>query len=178
MKTIVIYSSKTGNTKKIAEAIASALPANTPCVSINEVPADIATYDLAFVGYWVDKGTANAEARQFMESLTVPQTAIFATLGAYPDSEHGQQSLKNGCALIKTNVIDSFICQGKVDPTLLAAMKKMFPNGNGPHKDTPERRAHLAEAAKHPNENDCANAIAFANKVLSTFNNKPLEGKK
>ena len=49
-------------------------------------------------------------------------------------------------------------------------MKKMFPNGNGPHKDTPERRARLAEAAKHPNETDCANAIAFAKKVLSTFN--------
>lgn len=172
MKAIVIYSSKTGNTKKIAEAITSALPVNTPCINVNNIPADINSYDLAFVGYWVDKGTANQEARQFMESLTIPNVAIFATLGAYPESEHGQQSLKNGCDLIKTNVVGSFICQGKVDPVLLAAMKKMFPNGNGPHKDTPERRARLAEAAKHPNENDCANAIAFAKDILSKINKK------
>ena len=37
MKTIVLYSTRTGNTKKVAEAIAEALPAGTPCLSVKEV---------------------------------------------------------------------------------------------------------------------------------------------
>ncbi len=38
MKSIVIYSSLTGNTKQVAEAITSVLPAGTPCVSMKELP--------------------------------------------------------------------------------------------------------------------------------------------
>ena len=49
MKAIVIYSSRTGNTKLVAEAMASALPAGTPCVSVKEVPADLASYDVVFM---------------------------------------------------------------------------------------------------------------------------------
>ena len=56
MKSIVIYSSLTGNTKQVAEAITSVLPADTPCVSMHELPSDIASYDLVFAGFWVDKG--------------------------------------------------------------------------------------------------------------------------
>ena len=60
MKSIVIYSSLTGNTKQVAEAITSVLPAGTPpCVSMKEVPSDLSSYDLVFAGFWVDKGTAN-----------------------------------------------------------------------------------------------------------------------
>ena len=66
MKIIVLYSSRTGNTKKVAEAIASALPAGTPCLPAAKAPSDIETYDLVFMGYWVDRATANAEARTFL----------------------------------------------------------------------------------------------------------------
>ncbi len=66
MKSIVIYSSLTGNTKQVAEAITSVLPADTPCVSISELPSDMESYDLVFAGFWVDKGTANKEARDVL----------------------------------------------------------------------------------------------------------------
>mgnify|MGYP000938226416 CR=1 FL=1 len=38
MRTIVVYSSLTGNTKKVGEAIASGLPAGTEAVSVKDVP--------------------------------------------------------------------------------------------------------------------------------------------
>ena len=69
MKSIVIYSSLTGNTKQVAEAITSVLPSGTPCVSMKELPSDIAFYDLVFAGFWVDKGTANKEARDVLLTL-------------------------------------------------------------------------------------------------------------
>lgn len=41
MKAIVIYSTLTGNTQKIAEAIAGALPMGTPCTSIENMPEEL-----------------------------------------------------------------------------------------------------------------------------------------
>lgn len=54
MNSIVIYSSRTGNTKQVAEAIVGVLPEGTPCVPVNEAPADLSQYDLVFMGFWAD----------------------------------------------------------------------------------------------------------------------------
>ena len=130
MKTIVLYSSKTGNTKKVAEAIASVLPQGTPCLDLSRsLPADLATYDCVFLGFWVDKGTADAAAQKVLPRLHNPHVALFATLGANPHSDHARKSLENGAALLPEGVelLDCFICQGKVDPQLIEAMYKRFP---------------------------------------------------
>lgn len=56
MKIIVLYSSRTGNTRKVAEAIASALPVGTPCLDLTQpLPEDLDAYDCVFLGYWVDQ---------------------------------------------------------------------------------------------------------------------------
>ena len=88
MKTIVLYSTRTGNTKKVAEAIAEALPAGTPCLSVKEAPADIDSYDCVFLGFWVDRGTADKDSQDMLKQVTNKHVAIFATLGADPKSEH------------------------------------------------------------------------------------------
>ena len=164
MKTIVLYSTRTGNTNKIAEAIASAVP-GAPCVNVKDVPADLASYDLVFVGFWVDKGDADAEAKKVMQTLDNQYVGVFATLGAKPDSDHAKECLKKASSVVPGEVVGKFICQGALDPTLIEAMYKMFPAGH-PHGRTPEREALHAEAAKHPDAQDCANAKAFAEDVL------------
>ena len=63
----------------------------------------------------------------------------------------------------KNEVLGHFRCQGKVDPKLLERMKQM---SGTPHQDSPERQARLAEAAKHPNAEDCMAAEAFAMDIL------------
>ncbi|GAA6391414.1 flavodoxin family protein [Megasphaera sp.] len=167
MKTIVLYSSRTGNTKKVAQAVAGALPAGTPCLPVAEAPSDIEAYDLVFLGYWVDRGTANAEAKQFLEGLRPHHVALFATLGADPKSAHAQQSLDEGARILPegTDVVGTFICQGAVDPKIIEMMYKQFPAGH-PHGRTPERDARHAEAAKHPDEADLKEAADFAAAVL------------
>ena len=52
MSTIILYSSLTGNTKSVAEAMASVMPEGTPCVPVKEAPANLADYDTVFVGVW------------------------------------------------------------------------------------------------------------------------------
>ena len=63
MNSIVIYSSRTGNTKQVAEAIVGVLPEGTPCVPVNEAPADLSQYDLVFMGFWADQGNADKAAK-------------------------------------------------------------------------------------------------------------------
>ena len=166
MKYMVVYSSRTGNTKKVAEAIVSALPEGTPCVAAAEAPTDLSSYDCVFAGFWVDKGTADEEAKKVLETLTAKKVAVFATLGANPASEHAHKCLVSATELVpaQTEVVDSFICQGAVDPKLIEMMYKRFP-ADSPHGKNPESEARHAEAAKHPDEADLAAARAFAVRV-------------
>ena len=59
MKSIVVYSSLTGNTKMVGETIAEVLAPNCDIYKVEDNP-DITGYDLVVVGFWVDKGTADA----------------------------------------------------------------------------------------------------------------------
>ena len=167
MKCIVLYPSRTGNTRKVAEAVCKGLPAGTPCVDMKEIPADLTGYDLIFTGFWVDKGEANEEAKKVMASLPPVKVGVFATLGANPNSEHAAGALAKGAEAVAdgATVLGSFICQGAVDPKLIEMMYKTFPAGSA-HGKSPERDALHAEAAKHPDATDLAAAEAFAVTVL------------
>ena len=67
--------------------MASVMPEGTPCVPVKEAPENLADYDTVFVGFWVDRGTANKEAAKLIETLKNPNIVFFATLGMYADSE-------------------------------------------------------------------------------------------
>lgn len=167
MRSIVLYSSLTGNTKQVAEAIVQGLPAGTPCVPVKEAPQDLAEYDTVFVGFWVDRGTANKEAAKLIETLNNKHVVLFATLGMYADSDHARESIDKAASLLpnKEQLVDGFVCQGKIDPKVIEMMYKMFPPGSA-HGQSPERDALHAAAASHPDEQDFANAKAFAEQVV------------
>ena len=168
MKSIVIYSSLTGNTKQVAEAITSVLPAGTPCVSMKEVPSDLSSYDLVFAGFWVDKGTANKEARDVLGILHNPHIALFATAGVPPQMAHAKESLINAANCLPDGIepVGTFICQGKVDPKVIEMMYKMFPKGHS-HGQSADRDARHKQAAVHPNEDDFKAAQDFAQDILA-----------
>lgn len=175
MKTLVLYSSKTGNTKMVAEAIASKLDdATLAAIENAPSPEDCAAYDMLAIGYWVDKGLPDAKALALIKSLNGCNIALFGTLGAYPDSDHAKDCMAKSEALLhedgRTNTCyGSFLCQGKVDPRILEMMQKM---ASAAHPMTEERKARIEEAKKHPNEQDCLNAQAFMQGVFENFTQK------
>ena len=159
MKSIILYSSLTGNTKRVAEAMASVMPEGTLCVPVKEAPQNLADYDTVFVGFWVDRGTANKEAAKLIETLTNPNIVFFATLGMYADSDHARESIDKASELLqnKESLVDGFVCQ---------MMYKMFPPGSA-HGQSPERDALHKAAETHPDEQDFANAKEFTKSVLA-----------
>lgn len=166
MKTLVVYSSLTGNTKMIAESIAEAIP-GCDLKAVEELPAADA-YDIVFTGFWVDRGHADDKMLAYMETVRNKKVAPFFTLGAWPDSDHADHVFEDTKGRLENNkILSHYRCQGKVDPKLLERMKTMT---NNPHPSSPEREARLKEAAKHPDVNDCARAKAFAKAVMDEVN--------
>ncbi len=159
MRCLVVYSSRTGNTKMVAEAIVAAMPEGTVLAPVEEPPAPDG-FDLVCLGFWVDKGGPDAKMASYMESVHGKFVGLFGTLGAWPDSDHARDCMAKARAMLPDNtVLDTFLCQGKVDPKLLAAMAKMQEAQNA-HPMTEERKSRIEEAKKHPDAADCANAKA------------------
>jgi Flavodoxins len=171
MKMAVVYSSKTGNTKKVAEAILDVMPQGTDIFPVTEAPSPD-DYDFMALGFWVDKGQPDKAMEKYMATVRGPSLGLFGTLGAWPDSEHARDSMEKAKAMVDGNeVLGTFICQGKVDPKLLAAMAKM-PEAQQAHPMTEERRARIEEAKKHPDEADCLAAQKSFTEILAKLESR------
>lgn len=163
VRALVVYSSRTGNTKKVGEAIFDALECDKDFIAVDEVPEDLSRYDIIFAGFWAFRRGADDASRHFLSGLHEANVAVFATAGVYPDSEKAQLYLDNTVDLIPEDsyVLGAFICQGKVasfgekkkHPDLLAAMD-------------PERVKRLEEAEHHPDEKDLEEVRQFALQMI------------
>jgi flavodoxin len=168
MKILLIYSSLTHNTEKVAAAIKEALPEGASFKPISSNP-DPEGYDLIFFGFWVRRGRPDPASLRYLQRLKGKKTAFFFTLGAYPDSPHALKVIERTISLLEENenlILGHFHSHGKVDPALIERSLQKF-SPESPHGAmTPEREARLREAARHPNEEDFRKAKDFALLVL------------
>ena len=160
MKTAVIFSSLTGNTKKVAYEIFDEMPKGTRIYDLKELDNEIEE-EFLVLGYWVDRAKPNKEMLEFMNNLRGKIIVTFGTLGANPNSEHGSITKNNVNEILEKNniVLGNFLCQGKIDPKITEMFKKM--GTKGPHMMTEERLKRHEEALKHPNEEDFKAARDF-----------------
>ncbi|MDR0568665.1 MAG: flavodoxin family protein, partial [Spirochaetaceae bacterium] len=95
-KGLIVYSSRTGNTRKIAEGIARGFTGQgvqVRLVAIEEKPVP-GEDEWTLVGFWADRGDADEKAREYLKSLRNRYVGVFGTLGAYPDSDHAREIAK------------------------------------------------------------------------------------
>ncbi len=160
MRSLVVYSSRTGNTRKVAEAVFEALPAPKEIHPAAEAPPP-ENFDFIAIGFWVNRGTADEEAQAYMARVRGKPVGVFGTLAAYPDSEHARECLADVEKLLEGNdFMGGFLCQGRVDPDAADRVAHLAPET---HPMTAERRNRLEEAKRHPDGKDLQNAkLAFA----------------
>jgi flavodoxin len=163
---LIVYSSKTGNTRKLAQGIqrglAEALGAGqgTPRIAAVEENPNPAGADWILLGFWADRGNADQKALQYLQSLEGYRIGLFGTLGANPDSDHARDICKRAQdqAAEKNIALGCFLCQGRIDPALTERFKSL--PADDPHAMTEERMQLHLEAAKHPDEKDITAAVA------------------
>jgi flavodoxin len=160
---LIVYSSKTGNTRKLAEGIrrglAEALGEEPRIAAVEENP-DPAGAGWILLGFWVDRGNGDQKALEYLKSLEGRRIGLFGTLGAYPDSDHARDTGKRvqDLAAEKNTVLGCFLCQGRIDPALTERFKSL--PADNPHAMTPERTKRHLEAATHPDEKDLEAAVS------------------
>lgn len=169
MKITLAYSSKTGNTEKVAKYIAN-LDSN---INIEKMEKDYKfndDSDLYIIGGWIDKGTFDPFTLEAIKSLKGKKVAFFYTLGAYPTSKHAFDCTLNIKTLLEkeNEVINFFHCQGPVSKKLMDWMLTL-PEDHGHYPD--EARLKRWEiAALHPNEEDFEAAKNFYVGTMRYFN--------
>jgi flavodoxin len=146
MKSLVVFSSQTNNTKKLAEAAATELGAEMAPVA--EV-GDISDYDRIAVGFWLKGGGPDPATQEFLPKLAGKKVFFFATHGAAVGSVHAKNGLGKAYELATgATVTGSFSCPGEVSAKVQAAVAEKNPKAPW----LPDAPA----AAGHPDANDLA----------------------
>jgi len=129
MKTLVAYISRTGNTKKVAQAIHDEVPGEKDLMPICDVP-DSSTYDLIFLGFPVHQFGPDRKAVMRMQQHCVPgrKVALFITHAAPEGTPELQDWLaKFREAASGAEILGIFDCQGQL-ATPVKMMLRLSPN--------------------------------------------------
>ena len=88
----IIYSSKTGNTKKLAEKIREVLPEEN-CDYFGTEGAKALSSDILYIGFWTDIGNADPATLELLKSLKNKKIFLFGTAGFGGSEAYFQQVL-------------------------------------------------------------------------------------
>jgi len=154
MRRLVIYSSETGNTEKLANAIGESLTTNFDIAHINIAP-EPHNYDVLFIGYRINKGSIDEELQEYLNQVKGKKIFIFGTMGASPNSPYGGIIKKNIQKIFEQNntVIGHFLCQGQISNEIMDKWFNLL-------EKTPDDLHALKQlenykgALNHPDEND------------------------
>lgn len=128
MSYAIVFSSKTGNTKLLADTLRDSLPQDA-CSYFGAPDPAALDADTLYVGFWTDKGTADAAILEFLEQLHGKKVFLFGTAGFGGSEGYFNKILKTvQKSLDRSNtLIGSFMCQGKMPLSVrqrYEAMKK------------------------------------------------------
>ena len=109
------FSSKTGNTKLLADTLHTCLPQESCCYFGTPDPAALEADEL-YVGFWTDKGTADESTSDFLKLLHGKNIFLFGTAGFGGSEEYFSKILKKAeHSLDRSNtVFGRYMCQGKM----------------------------------------------------------------
>jgi flavodoxin len=148
MNAIVIYSSQSNNTKKVAEAIAEELGCESKPVA---EAGDITEYGTVAVGFWYKAGLPDPASQEILTELAGKKVFLFGTHGAAvgtPPAENGMRKAQELAA--GATIIGTFSCLGEVGEKVLVMAAAKDPQ--------PPWLAAAPDAKGHPDETDLAAA--------------------
>lgn len=158
-KWLIVYSSVTGNTKQIAEAMYNAfVEGEADIFSIKDVKdisvEELTKYDNIAVGYWLTRGGPDNKVQEFLAKLRNKTVVLFQTQGAMLGSEHSVTAFARAAVYLDSSckVLGTFASQGKINPALLA--RRQNAGANDPHAANEQNKQRWVSAALHPNEED------------------------
>lgn len=164
MKIAVVCSSKTGNTRMVAHALADAFDA--PLFTPQNAPQNLADFDTLLLGFWCDKGRAPEDMENFVQKIHGKRLGFFATLGGDSESERAKEWFAKTIDELlnagkENSLLASFLCRGRIDSEIYQMMIQMMGGA-----ETDEQKARWQQSKTHPDREDLINAVDVFSKVL------------
>jgi len=123
MKSLIVYSSQSGNTKKLAEALFEALTGEKEIYPIDEAPEPDG-YDFIALGFWLMAGKPDPKSAKYLEKIGTAKLFLFATHGAGKGSDHAKNAMAQAKNLAPgATIVGLYECQGEVNPKILEKVK-------------------------------------------------------
>ncbi len=158
MKNLVVYSSKTGNTKKLAQAIYDYLPGEKEIYPIDQAP-DPNDYTFVAVGFRIEDGEPDMAAQEYLKKfIDEKELFLFATHASKPESETVKNAINKAKKLAKrAKIVGVFDCLGEVPEQILEEARQKEP--------VPEWVKDAEMAKGHPNDEDIDRLIKLLNSL-------------
>jgi flavodoxin len=127
MKTLIVYSSQSGNTRKLADAVRAALPGEKDLMPVDEAPEPDG-YDCVAVGFWLQAGKPDPKTAAYLARVKDARLFLFATHGAAAESAHARNAMDHArSSAPEASIVGSFSCQGEVNPKVLEKIRAKVP---------------------------------------------------
>lgn len=181
VKILVTYFSETGNTRKVAEAIAGAAETSAHEVVVSSLqdanPASLQGFALVFVGSTCHSSDIAAPVKEWLDrvpSEATPSLAGFVTHSAtMPDGAAWKKqmyerwagkclgSFEHACANKGFEFLGFFHCQGAPSPEIETFIRNHIVT------DEAQWNTYIDEVRQHPTPTDLQAAKAFAEQILA-----------
>ena len=150
MKYAVVFSSKTGNTKRRAEAIRAAL-GEAECIYFGPPDPKALEAPRLYVGFWTDKGTCDADSAAFLSHTAGHRVFLFGTAGFGGSDAYFSKILASVRAQLPDGAEEAgcWMCQGRMPQAVRQRYEAM--------EESPRRQAMLENfdrALSHPDTED------------------------
>lgn len=154
MSYAVVVSSKTGNTKQLADVIQEVLEQKEVIYS-GEVLKEAKNADVLFVGFWTDKGSCAKEMKDFLNMLEGKKIFLFGTAGFGQSQAYFDQILDRVKKEIpdSNQVIGTYMCQGKMPMGVKERYLKLQKE-DPTNKQYEQLIQNFDEALSHPDKED------------------------
>ncbi len=111
----IVFSSVTGNTRQLAEAIRESLP-ETGCDYFGLCSAEALKSEMLYVGFWTDKGNADEASQALLKTLKSKKIFLFGTAGFGISEAYFRRVLDNVRLSIdeSNSIVGEYMCQGRM----------------------------------------------------------------
>ena len=168
----IVYNSKGGNTRMVAEALRDVLVEADVDATLTEVTSDTvqaaaqAAQDAEAVlaGFWCDKGSCTSEMANFLTGLVDARVFLFGTAGFGGEPAYFARILESVRAKLPetADYLGGAMCQGKMGPAVRQRYEAMLAEKPGDPR-IQSMIANFDAASTHPNVADLE-AITIAAK--------------
>lgn len=167
MKIVIVYDSKTGNTKKLADVIYD--ECHDFDVSIyDDVNADVLKADLLFIGSWTFKGEPSDKMKRVYQELNNKKIFVFGTCSVGSNENYYKLIFENTKKYINISneIVDYYFCAGKLPMSIKERYESMLKE-NPNDKRIINMLDNFNDVLDRPNEEDLENLRKKVRKILN-----------